>query len=217
MAEFRHRWPTALAMQTIALAIYVLWRVCGLMLIGMALFKLGVFSARCSRRFYATLITAAVVVGVPVILYGVHCNFAVSWEPAYAKFSVGQYNYWASLFVSLGWVGVLMLACRQAWLDPITRPLAAVGRMALTNYLMQTLICTTLFYGHGFGLYGEVERMGQIGIVCVIWVFQLIVSPLWLRYFLMGPAEWLWRALTYLQLPPLRRRTPIAAPGIVSA
>jgi uncharacterized protein len=72
--------------------------------------------------------------------------------------------------------------------------------MAFTNYLVQSLICTTLFYGHGFGLYGTVTRWGQILIVLAIWVLQLILSPLWLKYFRFGPFEWAWRSLTYGKL-----------------
>jgi uncharacterized protein len=75
--------------------------------------------------------------------------------------------------------------------------------MALTNYLMQSVICTTLFYGWGFGLFGTLNRTPLAGIVLAIWVFQLLFSPLWLRFFRFGPAEWLWRSLTYWRLQPL--------------
>ena len=82
--------------------------------------------------------------------------------------------------------------------------------MAFSNYIMHTVICTTLFYGHGFGLFGKVERVWQFAIVLVIWTFQLIVSPVWLRYFLFGPLEWLWRSLTYWQREPFRRDSALA-------
>jgi uncharacterized protein len=98
-----------------------------------------------------------------------------------------------------------MLASRTAALLSLTRRLAAVGRMAFTNYSMHTIICTTIFYGHGFALFGKVERVWQFAIVVAIWALQLIVSPIWLRHFLFGPLEWLWRYLTYLQWEPLRR------------
>ena len=114
------------------------------------------------------------------------------------------FNYWGSLAVSLGYIGMVMLVCLSSWLDRLTRPFAAVGRMALTNYLVQTLICTTIFYGHGLGLFGRVERQEQILIVFAVWVFQVAVSPLWLRYFRFGPFEWLWRSLTYQKVHPMR-------------
>jgi uncharacterized protein len=104
----------------------------------------------------------------------------------------------------MGWVGLAMLMCRSEMMRPFTDRLAAVGRTALSNYLLQTLICTTIFYGHGLGLVGRVERVGQISLVAAIWIVQLWISPLWLRRFRFGPFEWLWRSLTYLKRQPLR-------------
>jgi uncharacterized protein len=76
--------------------------------------------------------------------------------------------------------------------------------MALTNYLMQSLICTTLFYGYGAGLYGKLQRYELYYVVVGVWVLQLLLSSLWLRYFRFGPMEWLWRSLTYTTWQPLR-------------
>jgi len=95
-----------------------------------------------------------------------------------------------------------MLISKSTSLNKITRPFAAVGRMAFTNYLAQTIICTFIFYGHGLGLFGQVERKIQILIVFAVWIAQLIISPIWLRYFKFGPAEWIWRSLTYWKLQP---------------
>jgi uncharacterized protein len=77
--------------------------------------------------------------------------------------------------------------------------------MALTNYLMQTIICTTIFYGHGLGRFGHFERTEQILTVLAVWIVELIWSPIWMRYFRFGPFEWLWRSLTYLKPQPMRR------------
>jgi uncharacterized protein len=199
----QHRWLISFMVQTFGFLLLTAWRAGGLMLVGMGLYKLGVFSLRRSRAEYVALIAVALLVGVPIILYGVLMNERAAWYVGYAKFTGAQFNYWGSILVSLGWVGVIMLICGQPRLVPLTRPLAAVGQMALTNYLMHTVICTTLFYG--FGFFGQLERIGQIGIVLAIWTLQLIVSPIWLHYFRFGPAEWVWRALTYLKLPPMRR------------
>lgn len=143
--------------------------------------------------------------GIPIIIYGMQRNFAQGWAAPDFFFLGQQFNYWASLLVALGWVSLVMLACQRASLGWFTQRLAAVGRMAFTNYILQTAICTTLFYGHGFGLFGQVERTGQAGIVLAIWAFQLIVSPIWLRHFMFGPLEWLWRSLVYLKRQPFRR------------
>ena len=194
----------AIEMQTHTFLYWALWRTGGLMLLGMALYKLGVLSAARSRRFYAALIAVAVFVGLPLIGYGMQYNFSIDWRaPRFFLFGL-QFNYWASTLVALGWIGVVMLFCksRVAW---VTRPLAAVGRMAFSNYILQTLICTTLFYGHGFGLFAAVDRTGQMLIVWAIWAFQIIVSSVWIQRFHYGPLEWLWRSLAYLEVQPFRR------------
>jgi uncharacterized protein len=83
--------------------------------------------------------------------------------------------------------------------------LAPMGQMALTNYLMQSVLCTTLFYGYGFGLYGEISPMGRIALTLVIWGSQVVVSGWWMKHFRFGPMEWVWRSLTYGVVQPIRR------------
>lgn len=205
LGQMRHRVPTSFEFQTFVFGVWGFWRAAGLMLLGMALFKRGVFSARQSVGFYFTLIAVAVLIGIPTIIYGAHRNLIVKWDLMYSFFFGGLYNYWASILVSLGWVGAVMLVCQRSVLRSLTRALAAVGQMAFTNYLMQTIICTTIFYGHGFGVFGKVERVGQIPIVLAIWAIQLILSPIWLRHFQFGPFEWLWRSLTYMKWEPFGR------------
>ncbi len=90
----------------------------------------------------------------------------------------------------------LLIHYRSSWTG-LFAPLAAVGRMALTNYLAQSLIATTIFYGYGFGLGGSVGRMGVIGISLMIFAAQILFSVCWLKFYRYGPMEWLWRSLTY--------------------
>ena len=168
------RVPDSLQMETIFFVVFTFWRVTGLMLVGMALFKLGVFSAKRPSSLYWTLIAVGLLIGIPVTLYGTYRDFAAGWDFLYSFFYGTQFNYWASLLVSLGWVGAIMLASKAAALVPLTRRLAAVGRMAFTNYIMHTVVCTTLFYGHGLGLIGKVSRVEQFAIVLVIWAVQLV-------------------------------------------
>jgi uncharacterized protein len=203
--QMKFRVPDTVQMDTSFFVFFTFWHVCGLMLFGMGLFKFGVFSAVRAPSFYWTMIALAAFVGIPVVLYGTYRDFAAGWDFRYSFFYGAQFNYWASLLVSLGWVGVVMLVCRTSALAPLAGRLAAVGRMAFSNYIMHTLICTTLFYGHGLGLFGKLERVWQFAIVLAIWTLQLIVSPVWLRYFLFGPLEWVWRSLTYWQLEPFQR------------
>ena len=82
--------------------------------------------------------------------------------------------------------------------------LAPAGKMALTNYLMQSLIASTVFYGYGLGEWQRWGRADLVLFVLFIFIAQVIFSHAWLRYFRYGPIEWLWRALTYWKLPNMR-------------
>jgi uncharacterized protein len=85
--------------------------------------------------------------------------------------------------------------------------LAAVGRMALTNYVSHSILCALFFYGLGLGYFARLERFELYYVVFAIWGLQLVVSPIWLRYYHFGPFEWLWRSLTYVSRQPFRRVT----------
>jgi uncharacterized protein len=203
LAQMEPRVASSIVFQTLAFLVFTGWRAAGLMLIGMALYKLGVLSALGSRRFYVTMMVVGFAVGLPIIAYGISWNFREEWS-LYSMYVGSQFNYWGAPFVSLAYIGIVMLVAQSTRLRAVTYPFRAVGRMALSNYILQTLLCTTVFYGHGLGLFGEVERTGQVLIVLGVWVLQLIVSPLWLRRFRFGPLEWLWRSWTYRQWQPMR-------------
>jgi len=102
--------------------------------------------------------------------------------------------------------GATMTLAAQGRAGPWLRTwLAPAGRMALTNYLTQSIVGTLLFYHYGLGLWGHVGRAGQVLLVFSVFGLQLLLSRWWLSRFQFGPAEWLWRAITYWQLPPMRR------------
>ena len=83
-------------------------------------------------------------------------------------------------------------------------PLASVGRMPLTNYLMQSLIFTTLLYSWGFGLYGRLGPAACLALTAVIFAVQVVYSRWWITHFAYGPLEWLWRGATYGRFPAIR-------------
>lgn len=203
-AQNSQRAVQAFALNTIAFLFYG-WRVVGLMLAGMALFKFDVLTARRSTKFYAWMVALGFGAGIPLASYGAGRIMQSGFAFPYAQFVGHQYNYWDSMTVATGWIGLMMLLAKRFGGSPRVRPLASAGQIALTNYLGQTLLCTTIFYGHGLGLYGRVTRVQQLEIVLAIWCFQLAFSSLWLRYFRFGPFEWLWRSLTYRHLQPMRR------------
>jgi uncharacterized protein len=202
-----HRVPIFISMQTQTFLLLSLWRTCGVMLIGMALFKWGIITARASKKLYRNFLIIGLGVGLPIVIIGWILNSQHHWSFDYSMFQGMQFNYWGSLFLGLAYLGGVMLICQASKLPTITRALAAGGRMAFTNYLMQTVICVFIFYGYGLGLFGKVSRSGQILMVFIIYVFQLWLSQTWLKYFRFGPLEWVWRSLTYKKMQPMRNRT----------
>ena len=176
-----------------------------MMFIGMALLKLGVLTGERSTRFYLGMIVIGYGIGILVNSYEARLllgsDFGI-FESIQANFTFDL----GRITTTLGHVGFWMLICKRGWLKFLTDRLAAVGRMALTNYIMQSVIGAIIFTGIGFGLYGSLERFELYYVVAGIWLFQLIVSPVWMKHFRFGPLEWLWRSLTYKQKQPMRRQ-----------
>jgi uncharacterized protein len=175
-----------------------------MLLIGMLLFRTGIITAERSTRTYWTMILMGYGVGLAVnyleVSHILRENFSVlSFLRTDITYDLGR------LPLTLGHLGVLMLFCRSGAVGWLKSALSAVGRMAFTNYIMTSIICAFVFYGFGFGLFGELRRHQLYYVVAGIWLFQLVVSPLWLSRYRFGPLEWLWRWLTYGQKPPLRK------------
>jgi len=201
----KERAPTVFALQTFMTFMFIIWRVGGLMVVGMALMKLGVFSAQRSARFYRWCIGLGYGFGLPIMILSAKELSAHDFDTFYLFKVGGHYNYFGSLVMACGHLGVVLLICRSGAVEKLRRRLSAVGRMALTNYLMHSILLTTLFYGYGFGLFGHLDRLHQMGVVVVVLILQLWWSPIWLRHFRFGPFEWMWRSLTYWQRQPMAR------------
>jgi uncharacterized protein len=201
----KHRAFGVLMVQTIGFLLGGGFFAASRMLVGMGLMKLGVFSAQRSQAFYRWMIALGYGLGLPVLVYDTVQLIQHEFSSSYMLHGGVLYNVFASLVVAFGHVGLLMLIVQSGALTWLTDRLAAVGRMALSNYLTHSLVCTTLFYGYGFGYFGYINRTGLVAIVLAIWIFQLIISPIWLRYYRFGPAEWLWRSLTYGRLQTMKQ------------
>lgn len=204
LEQMPYRAASATYVVIMMLPAWSIWRVGGLMLIGMALMKWNVLTGARSRRFYIALALCGLVAGFPPIVIGAVRTVNRGFDPVFTVFGGMEWNYWGSIGASLGYIALTMLIWQASRGARAVRTLAAVGRMALTNYLLQTLICTTIFYGHGLALFARVDRVGQLGIVLGVWAVCLSVSSWWLRRYRYGPMEWLWRALTYGRRPPMR-------------
>jgi len=199
-----YRAKAAFELETFVFAIFIAWRTGGCMLIGMALYRWEIITGKAATRTYVAMLLGFAL-GIPLIAYGVQRNFAVDWDVEYAFFAGSQFNYWGSLAVAIGYVALINLCCRSNWFRWPAWLLASVGRMALTNYLMQSIIFSFIFYGHGLGLYSELSRVQQLGVIVAIWIAQLIWSPIWLQRFRFGPFEWLWRSASYGTWQPMIR------------
>jgi len=154
----------------------------GLMLLGVAAWRYGLLREPERHRRALALILAVCLISIPTDLAGMGRTIGLAF--AYAS---------ALLLWST--------PARLRWLSPF----GAVGQMALTNYLMQSLILSLIFYGFGLGLFGKLLPPAGIGIAFAIFVFQALISRAWLNRFRFGPAEWLWRSLTYGTSQPIRR------------
>ncbi len=189
-------------MQTTSLYETHFWKVLSMMLIGMGLFRLGVFSAQCSLAFYLSLIVVGYGIGGAVRGWILARYLADISDPLFLIIRGEVYD--TRLLLALGHIGLVMSVFKLGWMQWLLSRLAATGRMALTNYLLQTIICMMFFSGFGLGKFGDLERFELYYVVLGVWIVHLTVSPLWLKYFRFGPAEWLWRSLTYGQLQPFR-------------
>ncbi|MCI0376836.1 MAG: DUF418 domain-containing protein [Gemmataceae bacterium] len=194
------------------------WDTAGMMLLGMGLMKLGVFSAAFSIPAYLAMMLLGYTAGFLINSYTAYRAIETNFEPIGLWWNFATYDA-GRLTMAMGHIGLLMVIYKAGWLRWLMSGLAAVGQMALTNYLLQSLICTTIFYGYGFGLYGQLERYQLYYVVLGVWIAELIWSPIWLRYFDFGPAEWLWRSLTYWKWQPMRSRAraPVAEEPVASA
>lgn len=201
-AAYLGSWSDALrfrAVQTftfqLMFGIFFLPALWGLMTLGMGLTRAGILTGERSVRFHATL-------GVSLTALGLALTFAVfAWVQTLTDMPGFVWQGMAQIVgvpLAIGYSQLVVTAARLPALAGVTRAFANVGRMALTNYLMHTVVCTTIMYGYGLGRFGSIEYPALFGLIGAVWIANFAFSALWLRYFAYGPMEWLWRQATYL-------------------
>lgn len=199
-----------------------LWWNGGLMLLGMGLMGLGFLTGTARASTYLSVGFTAMALGVALSVMGVWPQTLAPLGREAALWARGDgpmpealtrhYQTARTLrqlgtpLVSLGWCSLLLWLHRSGVLRRLLHPFVAVGRMALSNYLTHTLICVVVFEGWGFGQWNEVRVLDQMRLIGVILAAQLVLCPLWLLVFRFGPAEWLWRSLSYGRRQPFLRR-----------
>lgn len=179
------------------------WDILSFMILGIAFFKLRIFHGERKNLFYTILMGIGYLVGLSINYYETQMQLDSNFDPVVIAKATQTYQI-GRLFTTLGHVGLFMLFIKSGILGFLQRSFAAVGQLALTNYLMQSVITSIIFYGDGLALFGTLQRYQLYYIVAAIWILQLIYSPIWLKYFQYGPAEWLWRSLTYQKVQDFR-------------
>ena len=168
-----------------------------MMLLGMILFRKGILSADKSMRYYKKMMFAGFVPGLIISLIGLNQAYDYEWSGAYVMNIGANYKLVSGVFMALGYIGLVMWFFKKGVFKNLQNRLQATGRMAFTNYIGMSLICTLIFNGHGLGLFGTFDRLQQFLVVISVWVLILIISPLVLKKYRFGPLEWMWRKLTY--------------------
>jgi uncharacterized protein len=168
-----------------------------MMLLGMAFLKIRIFHAEKSYRFYGFMVLFGYGLGIPVNIWEtltyIRQDFSlITYYELLRTYDLGRVP------TMIGHVGLVMIFCKSGLLRPLLNALSGVGRMALTHYLMQTLLANIVFIG--FAQYGKWQRYELYYLVLGIWIFQIVFSLVWLRYFRFGPLEWIWRSLTYRKI-----------------
>ncbi len=197
------QWESSYEFQWTGAPYWLLFDMVPFMLLGMGLLKLGYLGGGKPVRTYGLMMAGGYAVGLLLGWNELHHIYAGQFSPIAFAEADRTYQF-SRLAMVIGHLGLALLVIRLGWLKSLQRALAAVGQMALSNYIAQTLICTALFYGFGFGLYGQFERYQLYGVVAAIWLVELVWSPLWLARFRFGPMEWLWRSLTYWERQPMK-------------
>jgi uncharacterized protein len=176
--------------------------------LGMALFKSGFIMGNKPTYLYA--IVAAIGIGVGLVLnyFQLRTQYHLRFDN-YLFTQQWKFSYYEirRVFQTTGYLSLLVLLYKVVPFRKIFHIFVPVGQMAFTNYLSQSIITSIIFYG--FDLYDTLQRYQTYFIVFSIWIFQIIFSAIWLRYFRFGPFEWLWRSLTYKQRQPMLREKVI--------
>lgn len=204
----RHRWDHNHSFQSAFVYYYFVWDVFGMFLVGMALAQWGFFTGAWSSRAY--VVTFAVGVAADAVswwLAGRWADTGFSHGELGVQFARGASYPFLRGLGGLGWAALVVLLLRSP-AAVLCAPLVAVGRLAFSNYVLQTVCATLVFFGYGFGCYGAWSRSGVMLVCLGITAVQIVWSMWWLRRHRIGPLEWCWRTLTYGRRPAMRRGGP---------
>ena len=192
--------------QTLGMIHFLFWDILVCMFLGMAFYKKGIITGEHPTWIYWWLFLVGMGIGLPLSYLRLKPMIAYEFND-YEITKHGSFAFYelSRICRSLGIFGFIVLLYKSGWFNWLFAMMRPVGQMAFTNYLMQSFLCGLVFYGVGFGLFGKLQRFEIYYVLAAVWMFQIIFSHLWLRYYRFGPLEWVWRSLTYWQKPPMRR------------
>ncbi|MGV4199619.1 DUF418 domain-containing protein YeiB [Citrobacter murliniae] len=170
------------------------WQLAGMMLLGAALMRSGWLKGQYSLSHYRRTGALLVIIGMAINLPAIVAQWHLEWAYRWCAFLLQAPRELSAPFQTIGYAALMFGFWPQLNRFKFVIAIACVGRMALTNYLLQTLICTTLFYQ--FGLFMKFDRLELLYFVIPVWTINLLFSVIWLRFYRQGPVEWLWRQLT---------------------
>jgi uncharacterized protein len=191
------------------LHVYIFPRTLALMLLGALIWRVGLFK-RAEELSAWLRWGAATLIAAGLVLTMATSGRAYSGWPAIGRADVVAASL-APLLLAFGYSALILALGNElrrrglAWAEP-------VGRMAFTNYVMQSVVLGFIFYGYGLGLFGRLSLTAGLAVALVVYGTQIIISRVWLRRFRYGPLEWLWRTLMYGSAPGLLRPKPERAP-----
>lgn len=176
-----------------------------MMLSGVLLYRWGWLTNERATADYVKLAIIGLAVGLTLRYFKVNGIYSdAGYDPVEQRFW-GLFHSVNRMALTLGYLGLIQLMVKVGVLQWLQCGLAAAGRMALTNYLMQSIIGAVLFLGFGFGLYGQLRGIEHYYVVLGVIIFSTLFSVWWLKHYRFGPFEWLWRSMTYGKKQPMKR------------
>ncbi len=188
----------AIELQTLLFLTEQMWRVLSMMLVGMMLFKNGILSGERSDRFYKKMTINGLCFGLVISMAGLYFSYKMQWKGTWVMCVGHTFNYVASLIMAFGYIGLIVLWSKSQMFINLKVGFQNIGRMAFTNYILTSIICTTIFYGHGLGCFAKMNRPQTYLVVFAIWILLFFFSKWVFSKWRQGPLEWIWRKGTYI-------------------
>lgn len=198
-----------------------IWDLASMMFIGMALFGFGFFSGRLKTSQYLLIAVTGITAGILLGWYRFYFQIEVVRD--YEKYVTNHFlpfnvffpfEQW---FMTIGYAGAVRGLMNAGAFRKIFNGFSSVGRLGLTNYFLQTIICSTFFTGLGMGYFARLTQQQLYLFVLEVTIVQIVLAVLWVRKFEEGPVEWLWRCLTYGKVLPIKRKESSAVPTVIAS